>query len=68
MAAPLQLHPASFESGQPDADGLQEVVSFNHETGSHFPGMSGPKKSGRSVPHRVRVLVDYLAERIGARP
>jgi|GEM_PF-4024646 hypothetical protein len=30
--------------------------------------MSGPKKSGRSVPHRVRVLVDYLAERIGARP
>ena len=49
MAAALQLHPAAFESGQPDADSLQEVVSFNHQTGSRFPGMSGPKKSGRSA-------------------
>lgn len=54
MTAALQLHPAVFESGQPDADGLQEIVSFNHETGSHFPGMSGPKKSGRSQGQRGR--------------
>lgn len=48
MALALQSDPAAFEPEKSDSRGFQKVVSFNHETGSRFPGMSGSKKSGRS--------------------
>ena len=67
MAAALQSHPAAFESGQPDADRLQEDVSFNHKTGSRFPGISGPKKSGRSGACAEVSAADQLIRR-GADP
>ena len=66
MAAALQLHPATFELRQPDANGLQEIVLFNHPTRSRFTGMSGPKKSGRSQGVSVAVVSEFQACEIPA--
>jgi hypothetical protein len=35
-------------------------VHFNHGTGSHFPGIDGSKKSGRSDSIDQRIYKNYL--------
>jgi len=42
---------------------LQENLFINQRTGDHSPGMSGPKKSGRSLHPRPR-QGDQLADEI----